>query len=118
MPIYPFSRQSLLAMQTLGRKTGQPRLTPMGYVRLGDRVLVVAEHGTRADWYLNARAAGSVRVLYRGRWRTATVAATDDDPRTVLALMPSRTIAAFNRALWHRPRVVEIGFIEGSEPAE
>lgn len=110
VPVYPLSRQSVLAVETFGRKTGKRRLTPMGYVVKEDRILVVSEHGTRADWYRNARASGSVRVLYRGRWRRGTMEAVDDDPGAVLALMRSRPIAAFNRALWHRPRVVELRF--------
>lgn len=82
----------------------------MGYVRKDGRILVVSERGTGADWYRNGRAAGSVRVHYAGRWRAATLEPTDEDPGGVLALMSSRTIAAFNRALWYRPRVVEIRF--------
>lgn len=117
VPIYPLSRQSVVAVETLGRKTGKKRLTPMGYVVKEDRVLVVSEHGTRADWYRNARAAGSVWVLYKGRWRRATIEAVDEDPGAVLALMRSRPIAVFNRALWHRPRVVELRFAGDDGPA-
>lgn len=90
----------------------------MGYVRKDGRILVVSERGAGADWYRNGRAAGSVRVFYEGRWQAATIEVTNEDPGRVLALMSSRTIAAFNRALWYRPRVVEIRLAAADEAAE
>ncbi|MGH2721462.1 MAG: nitroreductase/quinone reductase family protein, partial [Actinomycetota bacterium] len=45
-------------METVGRRSGRPWVTPMGYVReSADSVLVVAEHGRKADWVRNALAA-------------------------------------------------------------
>jgi F420H(2)-dependent quinone reductase len=46
-------------LTTIGCKTGEPRESPLLYLREGDRVVVVASHGGRADspmWYLNLKA--------------------------------------------------------------
>lgn len=52
-------------LTTTGRKTGQPRVTPLLYLRDGDRVVLVASQGGRASnpmWYLNLQANPSVSV--------------------------------------------------------
>lgn len=46
-------------LTTVGRKTGQPRGTPLLFLRDGDRVILVASQGGRAAnpmWYLNLKA--------------------------------------------------------------
>ncbi|HZU47176.1 MAG TPA: nitroreductase family deazaflavin-dependent oxidoreductase [Mycobacterium sp.] len=52
-------------LTTTGRKTGQPRVSPLLYLRDGDRVIVVASHGGREKnpmWYLNLKANPQVQV--------------------------------------------------------
>jgi deazaflavin-dependent oxidoreductase (nitroreductase family) len=52
-------------LTTTGRKTGQPRVSPLLYMRDGDRVIVVASHGGREKnpmWYLNLKADPQVSV--------------------------------------------------------
>ncbi|ORW04313.1 nitroreductase family deazaflavin-dependent oxidoreductase [Mycobacterium kyorinense] len=52
-------------LTTIGRKTGQPRVSPLLYLRDGDRVVLVASHGGRANnpmWYLNLKANPKVSV--------------------------------------------------------
>ncbi|MCV7400211.1 nitroreductase family deazaflavin-dependent oxidoreductase [Mycobacterium fragae] len=52
-------------LTTTGRKTGQPRVSPLLYLRDGDRVIVVASHGGREKnpmWYLNLKANPKVSV--------------------------------------------------------
>jgi len=49
-------RQSILLLTTTGRRSGQPRSTPLSYYRDGTRYLVVASNWGRAgqpDWFLN-----------------------------------------------------------------
>lgn len=103
--------KSVLSLTTVGRKSGQPRVTPMGYVRIdADTVWVVSEHGSRSDWYRNARKAGTVQVKAGDRSRTGTVRLLpEEDPKAVLRRM-SPFVALANRALWHDPAVVEIRF--------
>ena|SRR5581483_9326061 len=52
-------------LTTIGRKTGQPRVSPLLYLRDGDRVVLVASQGGRANnpmWYLNLKANPQVSV--------------------------------------------------------
>lgn len=46
-------------LTTIGRKTGEPRISPLLYLRDGDRVILVASQGGAANnpmWYLNLKA--------------------------------------------------------------
>jgi deazaflavin-dependent oxidoreductase (nitroreductase family) len=46
-------------LTTTGRKTGQPRVSPLLFLRDGDRVVLVASQGGRTNnpmWYLNLKA--------------------------------------------------------------
>lgn len=52
-------------LTTTGRRTGQPRRTPVIPVRRADHLWLVAPYG-EVSWVLNARAAGQV-VLRHGR---------------------------------------------------
>jgi deazaflavin-dependent oxidoreductase (nitroreductase family) len=55
----------LLLLTTTGAKTGQPRTTPMMYLREGDRVFVFASKAgapTHPDWYHNLLAHPEVTV--------------------------------------------------------
>jgi deazaflavin-dependent oxidoreductase (nitroreductase family) len=72
-------------VETTGRRSGEPRRTPVGYRRDGDTVWVVAEFGTRAQWVKNVEAEPHVRVCLRGRWHDGTAhPLPDDDARARL----------------------------------
>lgn len=52
-------------LTTTGRKTGEPRVSPLIYVRDGDRVVLVASRGGSDKhplWYLNLKAEPKVSV--------------------------------------------------------
>ncbi|GAA3408333.1 nitroreductase family deazaflavin-dependent oxidoreductase [Streptosporangium vulgare] len=69
-----------LLLTTIGRKSGEPRTTPLIYQRHGDDLLVVASKGGSDQpplWYLNLRENPEVEVQvlgdrFRARARTAT----------------------------------------------
>src|SRR5436305_15181324 len=42
-------------LETLGRKTGKPRRTPVGDGRVGNQLWIVAEHGVKAGYVRNIR---------------------------------------------------------------
>ena len=71
-----------LILTTVGRRSGEPRSTPLIYQRHGDDLLVVASKGGSDApplWYLNLQANPEVQVQVRGdrftaRARTATPA--------------------------------------------
>ncbi|MGC2654710.1 MAG: nitroreductase family deazaflavin-dependent oxidoreductase [Mycobacterium sp.] len=57
-------------LTTTGRKSGEPRTTPTLYLRDGDRVILPASFGGRAEnpvWYLNLKADPEVEVQIRGQ---------------------------------------------------
>lgn len=52
-------------LTTTGRKTGEPRVSPLLYLREGDRVVLVASQGGAAKhpmWYLNLKADPKITV--------------------------------------------------------
>jgi deazaflavin-dependent oxidoreductase (nitroreductase family) len=68
-------------LETVGRRSGTRRLTPVGCGRDGDTVWLVSEHGMRSDYVRNLAAEPSVRVRLGRRWHTGTAAVLpDDDP--------------------------------------
>src|SRR5215813_3751616 len=73
-------------LETIGRKTGKPRRTPVGNGRVGDEFWIVAEHGAKAGYVRNIANHPSVRVKLRSGfhagWRTGIASVLkDDDPR-------------------------------------
>jgi len=73
-------------LETIGRKTGKPRRTPVGDGRVGDQLWIVAEHGAKAGYVRNIaknpRVRVKLRARLRARWRTGTAyLLSDDDPR-------------------------------------
>jgi len=65
----------LLLLTTTGARTGQRRTTPMMYVRLDGRLLVIASNAgapTHPDWYRNLVADPAVTVEAEGEEYAAT----------------------------------------------
>jgi len=114
LPAPPYSSRSALVMETVGRRSGRRRVTPMGYVRDGDAsLLVVAEHGRRADWVRNALAQGTVRVwLGRQEHRGRITVLDDVDPDEVLHRI-GPIHRAVVRGLAREPRAVRIDLLPG-----
>jgi deazaflavin-dependent oxidoreductase (nitroreductase family) len=71
-------------LETTGRRTGRPRLTPICDGQDGDTFWVVTQHGRRSDYVRNIKANPRVRVNVRRGLRTEWLAGTahivDDDP--------------------------------------
>jgi deazaflavin-dependent oxidoreductase (nitroreductase family) len=73
-------------LETIGRKTGKPRCTPVGDGGIGKQFWLVAEHGMKAGYVLNVQRNPRVRLKLRdglrARWHTGTAhLLPDDDPR-------------------------------------
>jgi F420H(2)-dependent quinone reductase len=70
-------------LTTSGRKSGEPRTTPTLYLRDGDRVIVPASFGGRAEnptWYLNLKENPTVEVQIRAEGlRLSARDATDEE---------------------------------------
>ena len=96
-------------LETVGRRTGQPRQTCVGNGLIGDTFWVVAAHGQQADWVRNISQEPRVRVLVNRRWRSGTATVLpDDDPGQRSRTLPYRWDAAIGRAMATTPLTVRI----------
>lgn len=73
-------------LETIGRRSGEPRSTPVCDSLEGDTFWIVAQHGRQADYVKNIEANPRVRVKVSGHlgagWRAGTAHLLDsDDPR-------------------------------------
>ena len=69
-------------LETTGRKSGQPRRTPVGNGLRGDVFWIVTEHGYGSAYVKNIQADPRVRVKVGRRWHEGTAQIlADDDPR-------------------------------------
>jgi deazaflavin-dependent oxidoreductase (nitroreductase family) len=59
-------------LETTGRKSGEPRRTPLGGSRVGDQFWFVSEFGDKSQYVKNIEANPNVRVRLRGRWHKGT----------------------------------------------
>jgi deazaflavin-dependent oxidoreductase (nitroreductase family) len=76
-------------LETIGRKSGVPRRTPVGGRVIDNAFWMVSEHGNRAQYVKNIQANPSVRMRIRGRWRSGTAhLLPDDDPIERLKQLP------------------------------
>jgi deazaflavin-dependent oxidoreductase (nitroreductase family) len=70
-------------LETTGRRTGKPRLTPTCDGLEGDTFWLFSQRGRDADWMRNIEAHPRVRVKLRSRrptrWRSGTAHILDDD---------------------------------------
>src|SRR3954447_2797362 len=76
-------------LETTGRKSGEPRRTPLGGSLVGNQFWFVSEFGEQSQYVRNIKADPRVRVRLRGRWRSGTAhLVPDDDPRARLRELP------------------------------
>ena len=69
-------------LETIGRKSGQARRTPVGDGLEGDTFWIVTEHGRRASYVRNIEANPRVRIKVGRHWRSGTAhLMPEDDPR-------------------------------------
>jgi F420H(2)-dependent quinone reductase len=71
-------------LTTIGRKSGEPRVSPLLFLRDGDRVVLVASQGGRASnpmWYLNLKANPKVTVQIKREVLNLTARDATEDER-------------------------------------
>lgn len=104
-----FAPRAFALLETVGRRSGRPRHTPVGNGLTGDTFWLVAAHGMQADYVLNIKNNPRVRVKVGKTWRTGTaVLLSDDDPEARSRTLPYRWDAAIGRAMASRPLTVRI----------
>ena len=73
-------RSSLvIELETVGRKSGEPRRVPLAGRTDDTGVWVISQHGRRAGWAYNIAANPRVRVRVDNQWRTGTATFEPDD---------------------------------------
>lgn len=79
--VNPLARRSsrLTMLETTGRKSGLPRVTPIGGRRQRNSFWLVSEHGYRSDYVRNIQSNPHVRLRLKGRWHTGTATLLPDD---------------------------------------
>jgi deazaflavin-dependent oxidoreductase (nitroreductase family) len=87
-------RRSTALIETIGRRSGQPRVTPVTNGLDGDVFWIVTEHGHSANYVRNLEANPRVRVKAGRRWRSGTAQIVDEDPQERL----DRIVALNGRA--------------------
>ncbi|MDQ2638113.1 MAG: nitroreductase family deazaflavin-dependent oxidoreductase [Actinomycetota bacterium] len=76
-------------LETTGRKSGEPRRTPLGGSRVGDEFWFVSEFGEKSHYIRNIKADPNVRVRLNGRWHNGVAhLMPDDDPHERLRSLP------------------------------
>ncbi len=76
-------------LETTGRKSGQPRRTPLGGSKVGNEFWFVSEFGETSQYVKNIKANPNVRVRLRGRWHNGVAhLVPEDDPRERLRSLP------------------------------
>ncbi|WP_043648587.1 nitroreductase/quinone reductase family protein [Nocardia thailandica] len=82
-------------LETTGRVSGEPRITPIGGCRKGDQFWLVSEFGERSQYVRNILADNRVRVRLGGHWHSGTAhLVRDDDPVARLRTLPRANSAA------------------------
>jgi len=82
-------------LETIGRKTGEPRRTPVGNGLEGDTFWIVAEHGWAAKYVRNIQADPRVRVRVNKCWRAGLAHPLAEDDATAR----QRRLRPFNAAV-------------------
>jgi deazaflavin-dependent oxidoreductase (nitroreductase family) len=76
-------------LETTGRKSGQPRRTPLDGRLIGNQFWFVSEFGEKSQYVKNIKADPRVRIRLRGQWHSGTAhLVPDDDPHERLRSLP------------------------------
>ncbi len=90
-------------LETTGRVSGQPRITPIGGRREGDAFWFVSEFGELSQYVRNIQADNRVRLRLHGRWHSGTAhPLPGDDVAARLRRLPrynSTVVKAFGTSL-------------------
>ena len=79
-------------LETIGRKSGEPRQVPVGNGLRGDDFWIVTEHGRHSAYVKNIEANPRVRVRLGRTWLRGTAhILEDDDPRERMRML-GRTV--------------------------
>ncbi|GAB2546825.1 nitroreductase family deazaflavin-dependent oxidoreductase [Nocardia heshunensis] len=66
-------------LETVGRKSGEPRRVPISVLFDDEGAWAICQHGLRSGWGLNLSANPNIRLRQGDRWRTGTAVLLPDD---------------------------------------
>lgn len=113
-----FAPAAFALLETVGRRSGRPRHTPVGNGLTGDTFWLIAAHGTQADYVRNLQHHPGVRIKIGRRWRTGTaVLMPDDDPAARSRTLPHSWDAAIGRWMASQPLTIRIDLAPDTDPA-
>jgi deazaflavin-dependent oxidoreductase (nitroreductase family) len=104
-------------LETVGRKSGEPRRVPLNGRPDENGLWVISQHGRRAGWAYNITANPRVRVRVKDQWRSGTATFEPDDDVVARARaiggdgkLSGAAVAVGMRALQSDPISVRITF--------
>ena len=108
----------LVILETIGRRSGKRRRTPVGKALEGDTLWVLAEH-RRGGYVRNIEANPRVRVRVGRRWRQGTARVLhDDDVRERIRRMPNRMNTRVVVLMASEPVTVRVDLDPETRPSE
>jgi len=81
--------RAILLLTTTGRKSGQPRVTPLQFEEVDGEIYVASARGPAADWFKNLQANPNVQVQL-GRRAFAALAEPVTDPARIAGFLALR----------------------------
>ena len=106
-----FEGSTLLLLHHTGAKSGTPRVTPLGYMRDGDRYAIFASKAgapTNPAWYHNLRANPTVTVELPGETFEAKAREATGDERDRLFGAQARRVPQFGEYQKNTDRVIPV----------
>lgn len=93
----PLIGNMILLLTTIGRKSGKPRVTPLQYEEIDDKIYLGAALGRKADWFRNIQANPKVKVQVKSQYLSGLAETITD----------TKQIADFLEVRWQRhPRMI------------
>jgi deazaflavin-dependent oxidoreductase (nitroreductase family) len=100
-----------LLLTTTGRRSGQPRTTPLIFGRDGDDYLVIASQGgapTHPQWFLNLQVCPEAEIQVRDERMLVTARAASDDERPGLWATMARVWPNYDAYQSRTERVIPV----------
>ena len=91
-PLHRPLSQRLLLLTFTGRQTGKRYTTPVGYVQVGDTLLL----GTQSRWWKNLRGGARISARLRGRDCTGVADVLTDEAGMIESYRPMLAVAPHN----------------------
>lgn len=118
-----FTPPRMVLVETVGRRTGQVRHTPVFGMRDGTVVWLIAQHGAHAGWVKNFLAQPEIRVRIGRRWLSGSASLLPGDDvrertRSFASGAPGKTMMlAMFRTLESQPVTAKIELTQPRGPA-